>query len=290
MKLKEFLQDSFSPSKGSVKLNTKGIIEEYRDKYDQLLSSGKKFKHDTYTVTPGNKVIVHIKVPSETVDNFYYDVLFELTAEKSAADFRDCDIKVFSNCPSFVYTVAYVFAHWNPDSKNPAKKTGMMIDSLRGKLPRDRMLIPGTEKALGRKPVHEKPVVRNPMGIPLFDKSIYFAIFYMLDEMEYRSTMENHHNVSMSRVVATVMEFDKLMAQRKRAEKQAREKKRVTRQVQDKVFENHEKKLDAANRSGMKSPKPLSSTIRVSSGGMRSTRSTHKVKSVGKVGSTRRDK
>lgn len=253
MKLKRFLQDTFSPSKGSVKLNTKGIIEDYRERYDQLIASGKKFQHDAYTTTKG-RVIVHIKVPSETIDGkFFYDVLFELTAEKSAVDFRDCNIKVFSNCPSFVYSVAYVFAHWNPDDDS-GKKPGMMIDSLRGKLPRERMLIPGTEKALGREPVHDKPVVRNPMGIPLFDKSLYFAVFHMLDEMNFNQTMHNHNNVSMSRVIASVASFDSLMAQRKRLEaKQKRDKEKKQAAV-DQIFEDQEKTLQSKNRLTPHSP------------------------------------
>lgn len=263
-----------------MKLNTKGVIEEYRERYDRLVASGKAFRHDTYTVNPGGRVMVHIKVPSETVDNFYYDVLIELEAEKSAADFRDCDIKIFSNCPSFVFSVAYVFAHWNPDATDKKSKSkGMMIDSLRGKLPKDRMLVPGTEKSLGRKPVHDKPVVRNPMGIPLFDKSVYFAIFYMLDDIAFAQAIHNYHNIPMTRLMATIDDFDTLMAKRKRAAAKQSEKKKATRAASDKVFEEHEKNLDKANRFGMKKPK---AAIRVSSvQGLRAAKSMSSPRQIG---------
>ena len=85
MKLKEFLKDTLQVSKGAMKIETKGIIEGYRERYDVLRKDkSKPFRHDVYTMTPGNRVAVHIKVPSETVDKFYYDVLLELSAEKSA--------------------------------------------------------------------------------------------------------------------------------------------------------------------------------------------------------------
>jgi len=279
VKLKEFLADTLSVSKGSMKLNTKGVIEEYRERYDNLIGSGKTFRHDTYTVNPGGRIMVHIKVPSETVDGFYYDVLIELSAEKSAADFRDCDIKIFSNCPSFVYSVAYVFAHWDPSAKDKSKGKGMMIDSLRGKLPRERLLVPGAEKSLGKKPVHDKPVTRNPMGIPLFDKSVYFAIFYMLDNVPFAQVMHNYHNISMSRLMATIDDFESLMAKRKRVAARQSEKKKAEKAASDKVFRDHESKIDKANRSGMQKPKRA---IRVTS--VQGARATKSMKSPTTIG------
>lgn len=286
MKLREFLADTLSVSKGSMKLNTKGVIEEYRERYEKLTGSGKTFRHDTYTVNPGSRVMVHIKVPSETVDRFFYDVLIELSAEKSAADFRDCDIKIFSNCPSFVYSVAYVFAHWDPDAtaKGGANRkiAGMMIDSLRGKLPKERLLVPGSEKSLGHKPVHDKPVVRNPMGIPLFDKSVYFAIFYMLDNVQFSQAIHNHHNISMTRLMATIDDFDSLMVKRKREESRQKAAAKAKDKATKEAFEEHEKNIDKANRSGMKKPR---SAIRVTSvQGMKGLKGSKSPKSTRRTG------
>lgn len=257
MKLKEFMSDTFSVRKGAMKINTKGIIESYREKYDRMMNnSSKRCRSESYSIQPGGRVILHIKVPSETVDNFFYDVLFELTADKSAVSFADCDIRVFSNCPSFVYSVAYVFAHWDPDKNTVSEKgRGMMIDTLRGKLPRNRMLIPGTENKLGRKPVHEAPIVRNPMGLPLFDKSIYFAIFYMNDNLDFSATIGNHNNITTKQLFDSVAQFDHLMNERK---KMAIKEKRKTNNVRkdiDRDFERQEKNLDRKNIQSMMRPK-----------------------------------
>lgn len=282
MKLKEFMKDSLQVSKGAMKIETKGVIEGYRERYDALRSDASKpFKYDIYTMTPGNRIVVHIKEPSETVNNFYYDVLFEISADKSAANFGDCDIKIFSNCPSFVYTVAYVFAHWNPDTgKVERGNKGLLIDSLKGKLPKERMLIPGIERKLGTEPIRKAPVVRNPMGIPMFDKSVYFAAFYLTEEIPFKSVINNHNFKAARQVFDNVSDFEHLMNERKRLEqKQKRAKQRAARKTEQE-FKKKERSVDRRNQRGVLKPK---SAIRV-----QGLTQVKKPKAVSSVKSTRR--
>lgn len=282
MKLKNFLSDTFQPTKGSMKISTKGVIEAYREKYDLLSKrTDKPFRYSVYTML-GDRHMVHIKVPSETVDRFYYDVLLELTAEKSAVDFGDCDVKIFSNCPSFVYSVAYIFAHWDPDAKRPTTKgKGMMIDTLKGKLPRDRMLIPGTEKKLGKQPIHEPPVVRNPLGFPMFDKSVYYAIFFLMDNISFKDIIRSRRIITAPQLLAGVESFDSLMAKRKKAEQTQKAKRAEMLAERDKTFKDKERKLDRTNRSGMMRPKSASTA-------MKTTRTTSSTRKASTVKSTRR--
>ena len=64
------------------------------------------------------------------------------------------------------------------------------------------------------------------MGIPLFDKSLYFAIFYIIDNLEYRSVMSKiGFKVSMAHILADVPDFDSLMVERKRRERDTRRRK-----------------------------------------------------------------
>lgn len=281
MKLKSFMADTLSVRKGAMRISTKGIIEDYRERYDAMVQNPKKVpRATTYTITPGNRVIVHFKIFSESLDGFAYDVLIELSAEKTAVSFEECDIKIFSNSPSFVYSVAYVFAHWDPDSQKPTKKgKGMMIDTLKGKLPRDRMLIPGVENRLGKKPVHDPPEVRNPMGLPLFDKSIYYAIFYMLDNMDFHAVMNNHNFRTQQQVYDNVAFFDKLMIERKRMEN--RQKERVTKQRADieSDMKAIERGVDRRNTSALMQPKK---PVRAHST-TKSPRSTSSMKSTRRV-------
>lgn len=274
MKLRAFMEDSFAISKGSVKINIGETLDKYKQEYDLLAANASHtFRHMLYTVTPGNRKIVHIKVPSKSVVGFHYDVLLELSAEKTATDFLDADIKVFSNSPSFVYSVAYVFAHWDPDAKASPDERMMHADTLAGSLPKNRMLVPGSERLLGgaRRPsskdpdraknsVYDQPVVRNPMGIPLFDKTVYQAIFYMMNELTLQEVMGNHNNVSASRVFNSIYTFDRLMNERKLMERKQREEKKAQRVETEKPFVKHERNLAKQNASGMQSPKSMKST------------------------------
>lgn len=254
MKLRAFMSDTMQPAKGAMKVSTKGIIEGYRERYDALIKRPEaKFQVQTYKVSPNHQIMVHVKVPSETVHTLHYDVLLALSPEKGTMDLLDCDVKIFSNCPSFVYSVAYIFAHWDPDAKpgTTTKGKGMMIDTLKGKLPRDRMLIPGTEKKLGKQPVHDPPVVRNPLGLPLFDKSIYYAIFYLQDNVPYTQIIHTHNNVSMTRVVASVEDFERLMSYRRKLEQEQKRQKALQQKSTDKDSRTIERNLDKQNRAGM---------------------------------------
>lgn len=254
MKLRAFMSDTMQPAKGAMKVSTKGIIEGYRERYDALIKRPEaKFQVQTYKVSPNHQIMVHVKVPSETVNKLHYDVLLALSPEKGTMDLLDCDVKIFSNCPSFVYSVAYIFAHWDPDAKpgTTTKGKGMMIDTLKGKLPRDRMLIPGTEKKLGKQPVHDPPVVRNPLGLPLFDKSIYYAIFYLQDNVPYEQIIRTRNNVSMARVVASVEDFERLISYRRKLEQEQKRQKALQQKSTDKDSRTIERNLDKQNRAGM---------------------------------------
>lgn len=240
MKLKEFLQDNIPLGKGAVKIPIKGLVSEYREKYDTLKNTH-KFSHDIYTIQPGGRMIVHIKVPSETVDNFYYDILIEFEPSATTLKIEDCDVKLFSNSPSFVYSYAYVFYHLDPDGTTKAKKTekdgsGMLIDTLRYKIPKNRLMVHGAETTLPDEPLHNEPVIRNPAGIPLPDKTIYYGIFYVLDNLKLLDITKSRRYRTSRQVFDAVEDFDALMLKRKRAEQKQKEAKaRQRKQEMDSV-------------------------------------------------------
>lgn len=219
MLLKEFMQDNMPLSKGSVKIPIKGIRERYRTKYE-ILSRSKKFMHDVYKTAPGGRTIVHVKVPSETVDKFYYDVLLEVEPGPLARNLEQCNVKFFSNCPSFVYTYAYIFYHLNVDGETPVKppktkSAGAIIPMLVHKIPRSRLLMPGTEEKLGDAVLDNAPDTRNPHRLIMLDKSIYYAIFYLQDNVPLPAIMKTRRYRTEAQVVGAVADFDTLMARRK---------------------------------------------------------------------------
>ena len=122
MKLSVFLEDELSITKGSIKLNIKSQLEKYREKYEALIAK-KKLVVDYYRIMPSKTAIIWVKVPSQSLDKFYYDVLIQLTPVDGAAKFEDCEVKFFSNSPSFVYGgYAYIFYHMDSDPNAPDGK------------------------------------------------------------------------------------------------------------------------------------------------------------------------
>ncbi|MDE6041608.1 MAG: hypothetical protein K2F99_08540, partial [Muribaculaceae bacterium] len=167
MKIREFLREDLQISPGSIRIPVGDYIRKMRDRYEYFIKRFKRIHYTIYEVMPGARTLVHFKLPSETVENFYYDVLFEVTVGPSTVDLLVCDIKFFSNAPSFVYNFSYVFAHWNPDDNRPSdKRDSWMVDSMRGKVPKNSLFIDGLRQKIGPAPTHDKPVVRNPLGIP----------------------------------------------------------------------------------------------------------------------------
>lgn len=109
-----------------------------------------KDKNDTY--------YIYIKVPSEAISNFYYDVVIKLYttigAKKASANLRNYAVGFYSNDPAFVYTFAYSFS-----------KNKLFIDDLAPKM--------------SRKALQTKAKVKNPKNEVWYVKSLYFAYLTM---------------------------------------------------------------------------------------------------------------
>ena len=282
MKIASFMNTDFQVLPGSIKIPIGELMRGYRERYEVLLKTHGKFAYTVYEVMPGARTIIHFKLPSETVENFYYDVLFEIIPGKSSVDFMDCDIQFYSNSPSFVYSYAYVFAHWNPDENRPAdeRKDSWMVDSMRGRVPKRSLLINDLRQKIGPAPTHDKPAIRNPLGIPLCDKSLYFCLFYMIDTMSLQDILHTHVNVNMATVRANIMDFDRLMNERKRLENRQKERKARDKATHDATVRSTEREISQQAR-GIKQPQKPKSPKQISS-------SAAKVKTTTKPKTTKR--
>lgn len=236
MLLKEFMKDNMPLSKGSVKIPIKSIREEYRTRYDKL-SSEKAFTHVVYKTSPGGRVIVHVKVPSETLEKFYYDVLLEVEGTPGARSLENCNVRFFSNCPSFVYTYAYIFYHLNADGtvSKDNKSGGAIISLLRRKIPQDRLLMPGTEEKIGDAVLDNEPDTRNPHRLIMLDKSLYYAVFYLMDNVPLNDILNTRNNRTEAQIMVSVSDFDTLMAKRKQEERREKQKKALRQRTEQQV-------------------------------------------------------
>ena len=102
-------------------------------------------------------VIYHVIIPSTKKDNVNYDVIIEVESKnlhEGAASLENLDFKVFSNCPSFIFTYAHVF-----------RGNGLLCEWLLLKY----------NKEVRTKP----PAQRNQYGIVGLERSVYLALKHL---------------------------------------------------------------------------------------------------------------
>ena len=147
---------------GFSAVSIKYLLEDLQHRYVANISDFVKIKvikeKDTYYVL--------LKLPSESNSKYpesnhiFYDVILELIPPNKNAlnedKLRDYDVKVFSNCPSFVYTFTYVYY-----------KKGALINMPKG--------------FYTRKAISSAPKSRNPLLLFGIEKTLWFSICYMDD-------------------------------------------------------------------------------------------------------------
>lgn len=131
----------------------------YTEKFDQLyMREAGKIDRWLYYDKVQDAYFAHFKMPSETVKDFYYDVVIRFytndNAERVNSSLKNYEVQFFSNDPAFVYTYLYVF-----------HKLKMVIDDLKGKCPKASLTM--------------RPEQRNAYEVPGYVKSIYFAYILM---------------------------------------------------------------------------------------------------------------
>lgn len=134
------------------------IRANYKERFDALMVREKGIiNYRAYYDAKRNRVFVHFKIPSETVERFYYDVVFEFFANSDVTSTENIFkyfVKFYSNDPAFVFTYAHSFLDNN-----------LLIDELKSKM--------------SRKAIKEKADEKNPYNQIGYVKTIYFAYLYM---------------------------------------------------------------------------------------------------------------
>lgn len=194
--------------KNSVFSNREMYRNLYKDKLDKLLvrESG---KINYYLYTNKDIYIVHIKVPSETVKDFYYDVVLQFypmnSKDKLSASLNNYGVKFFSNDPAFVFT----FAH-------------AMITN--------KLYIMDLIPKMSKEAISTVAKVRNPKNEIGYVKSLYFAYLIMqnkhlFDKIIFKTQARPYNKVLFLR---TIMHADTKIKQRQeKGETERKIKKKV---------------------------------------------------------------
>lgn len=93
------------------------VLSDYKKRYALIRA---KITSRWYIDNSTKSIIAVIKIPSEKTKNIYYDVIFEFKGSNpndTARKLKSLPIRVYSNCPSFVYADANYF-----------KQKGWLID------------------------------------------------------------------------------------------------------------------------------------------------------------------
>lgn len=160
MTLEQYMINPMGKNNAVLNASAREIIRKtYSHKFDNiLLRENGKIEYYLYIDNISNTYWAHIKVPSEVVKDFYYDVVFKFSAsqnvESSGEDLFKYNVKFYSNDPAFVYTYAHVFI-----------KNNIFINELVSKMSKQAIRKPPTEK--------------NPNKDVGYVKAIYFAYLTM---------------------------------------------------------------------------------------------------------------
>lgn len=221
MTFEEYIQNPMG-EKNSVVSNRTLYRELYKKKLDQVMvrESGKV---DYKAYKDGKRYLIHIKVPSEVIAEFYYDVVIEFRQPKDAkllgADLSKYEVRFFSNDPAFVYTFAHAF-----------RKNNLFVTDLDSKMSKEAL----TQKA------KEK----NPKEIISYVKSIYFAYLMMKSRGLFsKSLYVDTYN--QKALLNDVMHADKKIDARQQAQKdliaaRKKEKQKLTDMVSKRNNQNPE--------------------------------------------------
>lgn len=202
--LKGFLDNPIGKGT-SILPNKELIVNDLKRRRGIMIDKGKKFDVNVYHNEVTDNYFFHVIVPSETQRDNTYDVVIQLSPPKTQTGILKpptidkYEARFFSNSPSFVFTYAYIM-----------NSNGLLVKFLAKKY--DSIVL------------RQEPVVKNPTGVILYEKSIVFAILTILDNVDY---MSRAYLKSIKKPQAENVLFTKIRTSEKILEEIDKEKRRL---------------------------------------------------------------
>ena len=204
------------------------IKRNYKYKFDNvMLRENGKVGYYLYKDDENNTYYAHLKIPSEVVEKFYYDVVFKFytTADKNTAgghNLENYEVQFFSNDPAFVFFHAHTYM-----------ENGLFLNELAVKMSKDA--------------IKNKATITNPNDSVGYVKSIYFAYLYMKERgllklISYKSAQKFDKYLLASMVMAA----DLKISLRQEEEKKISRRKKV---VVDKGLSRKLNKFDLSDKA-----------------------------------------
>lgn len=214
--------------------------ELYMNKLDKIMVR-EMGKIDYTLYKSKNKYYVYIKIPSEVIEKFYYDVVIEFSSPKdhklNDSSLNNYNVKFYSNDPSFVYTFAHAFI-----------KNNMFINELKG--------------VMSKEAIKKVAVEKNPGNQIGYVKSLYFAYLILKKENIFnKNKFLIAKDINWKQLEKSITPADLKIAQRQDA---AREKSIANKKAKEKL--NKLLKKDVIEKDvpfSTKSSKPIKSTSNI---------------------------
>ena len=179
-----------------------------------------------YKDEDNNRYYAYFKIPSETIERFYYDTIIEFSADQNTTEagknLFKYNVRFYSNDPSFVYSYAYTFS-------------------------RKGLFIPQFAPKMSKKALSDPPKEKNPAELVGYVKTLYFAYLFMklrsfndIDKFKAQASVLNIDNL-----VASVMPADQKLGEREDAGERLSKKKRIIKQKEMRQKEDARKKADS---------------------------------------------
>lgn len=229
MKIDEFLKNP--QGKGAIIPGREQILMNLDYRLD-VLQKYKEIVMNIYTTE--NDAYYHLIIPSENKDrDCSYDIIikFKQTDEKDKYDqsYRQYQVEFFSNCPSFTYGYAYV-----------ANLNGYLVKELSDKY----------EPVVLKYP----PVSKNPGLVFGYEKSIYFACKYIMNDKRVllKSYVKSYGQKLTPAILKSIRHMNIIEEEYQRADKIRRKEKRENRIKVDKKTKERKREVLSNYKDGVK--------------------------------------
>ena len=225
MTFNQYIQNPMG-KRSAVFTQTEVYRKLYSEKLDKLIvREGGIFNYKLYI--DEDDYYIHMKVPSEVIENFYYDVVVRFyTDDPKVKERRDLDryyVQFFSNDPAFVYTFAHAF-----------RTNNMFIEILKDKMSREAL--------------RKKPKETNPNEVVGYVKSIFFCYLIMENRALFdKITYEVYGNkLKKKHLLDDITHADIKIKDRQQKEAEKRKSDRKKKE-QNKRKQKHAYKSDGNN-------------------------------------------
>ena len=209
------IDDIVKPNFGSA-INIKPTIDNYILRYNEKLAKEIKI----YAIKYGKKYIVHTQIPSEKnvelLKPIFYDTIIEFypvdKLNETDMTIKSYGVKVYSNCPSWIFDFTYIFA-----------KAGCIPDFV-------------PKKYYSKAALIEPPKKKNPLGLFGIDRVVFSSFYhldvntgYRKDRLEMITLSGLHPNNILAKIMGQEEKLDQFNYERRRASeaKKAEKKKKL---------------------------------------------------------------